>query len=520
MIASIRKFLFLLVLLLLAPFAVQAEHGVTDLVISPTFRPASDLEGRVAFWRLIFTKYGANQAVVHHRSHPELVYSVLDFTELKNRYSGRQFARKKSARIKAEVKRIRDSLRFLASGKEPRDKFERRVSAFMETLPGKARKKYLFAAEVKQVRSQTGIKERFRDGIRRSGRYLYAIEEIFRQAGLPLELSRLPLVESSFDYKAYSSKGAAGIWQFTRSTGKSYLRVNASIDDRRDPIAASRAAARYLAHAYKRLKAWPLAVTSYNHGISGVMRGVKQTGSRNIVDLIRRYKSRTFGFASGNFYAEFLAALEIEQNWRHYFPDLKIDEPWLFDEVKLERSLTYRQFLNGTKVAQGDFDRLNKGLMKPVRQGRVRIPKGYVVKVPRGAGTTVVAKLKSGSVYSLEAGTKEFEANLKKGIAHTGTYRVKRGETIGGIANRLKVSRRKLMALNGIRNPRRLRAGQKLKIPGTAAAQRSTRSKYTVKRGDNLTKIAKKVGVSVSRIRKLNPGMKSRIYPGQKIVVR
>ena len=155
-------------------------------------------------------------------------------------------------------------------------------------------------------------------GYRTGRRYFPEMERIFVAEGLPPELTRLPLIESCFNLDAYSKVGATGVWQFMPGTGRLYMMVNGSVDERRDPIASTRAAARYLTNSYGRLGNWPLAITAYNHGPAGVARGVDETRSTDIVTLIRYYDGPGWGFSSRNFYAEFLAALDIEKHQEAY----------------------------------------------------------------------------------------------------------------------------------------------------------------------------------------------------------
>ena len=119
-----------------------------------------------------------------------------------------------------------------------------------------------------------------RRGLTRSSPYVDKIKEIFRSNGMPEDLAYLPHVESSFNPKAYSKAGAAGIWQFTRSTGKKFMKVGRGIDERRDPIRSSKAAAQLLEQNYKILRSWPLAITAYNHGIAGLSKRKKNEGKR------------------------------------------------------------------------------------------------------------------------------------------------------------------------------------------------------------------------------------------------
>jgi membrane-bound lytic murein transglycosylase D len=128
---------------------------------------------------------------------------------------------------------------------------------------------------------------RFADAIRVSRHYLKAMEVIFRREGVPVELTRLPFIESSFDVQAYSKVGAAGIWQFMPSTGRLYnLRINPAFDERRDPLMASEAAARFLKANYEKLGSWPLAITAYNYGPAGLATAVNTLNTADIATII------------------------------------------------------------------------------------------------------------------------------------------------------------------------------------------------------------------------------------------
>jgi hypothetical protein len=176
------------------------------------------------------------------------------------------------------------------------------------------------ADDESRIRSQRGSKENILEGLKISGRYMTRMQSIFREEGLPAELAYLPLVESSFNVRARSSVGAVGMWQFMPETGETFKRVDTTVDERRDPMASSRAAARLLKENYRFFGNWPLAITAYNHGTDGILRGIKAVESDDLVDLIRGYQSPTFRFASKSFYAEFLAVVEIATNSDNYFP--------------------------------------------------------------------------------------------------------------------------------------------------------------------------------------------------------
>ena len=182
-------------------------------------------------------------------------------------------------------------------------------------------------AAVERVRFQLGQADRFRAGLIRSGTWKPYIYEALDKQGLPRELAALPHVESSFDPTAYSKVGAAGMWQFMRSTGVRYMRIDHIVDERRDPFLATDGAVRLLAENYSNVETWPLALTAYNHGVAGMRRAVLQQNTTDIATIVRKYQSRSFQFASRNFYTAFLAALEIDTHPEKYFPGIKISEP-------------------------------------------------------------------------------------------------------------------------------------------------------------------------------------------------
>ena len=283
------------------------------------FEIPSGIKPRVDFWIDIFTRYSEREIVFHHRDYPYAVYDVIDFAPIRREYEARDalddyrklVTKQKAARHK-EIKKI---IQQLGAGEVPSGQLARKIQDALELVPGGSNK-YKKASEDKQIRSQSGIRERYEQAIVRSGRYMPIIERIFvEEFNLPVELTRLPFVESSFDYKAYSSVGAAGIWQFMPATARSYMKVGNLVDERRDVISATRGAAKYLSSAYKTLGTWPLAVTSYNHGVGGVRSKVKKLGTKNIVQIVEDPRQRPFGFASNNFYPELLAAVKVYKNY-------------------------------------------------------------------------------------------------------------------------------------------------------------------------------------------------------------
>ncbi len=280
------------------------------------------LELQVQFWVNVYTKYSISQRIIHDGDKPERIYKVLDFRSL---FPDRDPTRKEKVRIlKKEKEKIIKILKKLASRKTRVENLppgELRIYR----LFGKHPQKKLFLRAVHCVRIQGGMKEAFREGIARSGRYLPAIQRILRANGIPEELAYLPHVESSFNPQARSRSGAVGIWQFTRGTGKHYLSINRRIDERKDPLLSTAAAARLLKDYYEILGTWPLAITAYNHGLAGARRAVRKTKTTDLEEIIKKYRSPRFGFASRNFYTEFLAALWVAREPTDYFKNITME---------------------------------------------------------------------------------------------------------------------------------------------------------------------------------------------------
>jgi len=211
------------------------------------------------------------------------------------------------------------------------------------------------------------------------------MEEVFRREGLPIELTRLPLVESCFDIEAYSKVGAAGIWQFMPSTGRSYMAIGGVVDERRDPLRATRGAALHLKENYESLGTWPLAITAYNHGRAGMHRAVRETGTNDIGHIVKRYKGPLFGFASRNFYAEFLAALAVERNYKDYFGEITFDAPFASDEIQLSEALAGPAAAKCADLSPEELASLNPAVDSAVFRGAGNIPRGYLLRVPPGS---------------------------------------------------------------------------------------------------------------------------------------
>lgn len=486
---------------------------------NPIFSVPSALKPRVEFWIDIFTKYGKHQIVVHHRNFPQATFMVLDFRAQAAKMSEQSLARYRKKRLKAAVAEVQKAMQHLAAGKAPATSLQRRIVQEMAFL-GSGRSKYREVYKEKLVRGQTGIKEKFAEAIKRSGRYMHIIEDIFvREHGLPLELTRLPFVESSFDYKAYSSVGAAGIWQFMARTGRIYLRINNLVDERRDVVSSTRAAAKYLKDAYKTLKSWPLALTSYNHGVGGVRGKVRKMGTRDLVKIIEHPTKQAFGFASANFYPEFLAALEVYDHYRSYFPNVRPETPRYLAQRKLTRSIPVSSVVRQLGIDLEDLKSVNYAVASKVWKGYYNLPAGYTLKVPANYGTKLAQlRMPKASSNTLTVGS----SSIYGGVV----YKVRRGDTLSKIARKYRTTVSKLRAYNGLRSDL-VKVGQLLVVRPrqTASGKSSSKSmigvtNYRVQRGDTLSTIARRANTTVSALRSLNHLKSTRIKAGQVLKLR
>jgi membrane-bound lytic murein transglycosylase D len=273
------------------------------------------------------------------------------------------------------------------------------------------------------------------------------MEQIFvSEYGLPKELTRIPFIESSFDYTAYSSVGAAGIWQFMPRTARSHkLLVGSFIDERRDPIKATRAAAEYLRSAYRSLGAWPLAITSYNHGVGGVRSKVSKAGTNDIAELVEHPTERYFGFASSNFFPEFLAALEIFDDHKRYFPEISVEPPLRIVSYPLRSAMSAGYVSRQLGISIDELREANYAILEPVWQGRAKIPSGYSLRVPVQYKERVDALIQPEPVSARSQVTSTSSA-----IYGGATYRVRKGDTLTSIAKRYGTTTASIMSLNGL----------------------------------------------------------------------
>jgi membrane-bound lytic murein transglycosylase D len=439
-------------------------------------RPAA-LDPQVAFWRRIFTEYTSHQVVLHDAVRLDKVYKVLDFRpHVEDGMSAGELAALERIETDLELDRIRATLlRLHALGPQPASLTadEQRIADLLADDPAPDR--FLLAADEKRLHSQRGLRERFGEGVRSAQRYLPEMERIFREEGLPPELTRLPLIESCFNLNAYSKVGAAGIWQFMPTTGRLFMRVDHLVDERRidrvDPRGRGvpRAGARSA-------ESWPLAITAYNHGPEGMARAVDELGTTDIAVVIRDYRGKAFG-ASRNFSAECLAALDVERDRHRHFGDFPAESPLRLNERRLARPVGIEAAARLARTDRTELAELNPALSSLVVSGRRPIPAGYRLRLPENGSTGFESRLaefaaeervtRVAAPAPAEGRVIRATATAKSRPAATrtvSTHRVRRGQTLSHIARQHGVSVDSLRRANRLGKSATLRSGQVLKV--------------------------------------------------------
>ena len=413
---------------------------------NPMPRPPQ-LERDVQFWIRVYTQIDTNAGLLHDQYNLGVVYDTLHFAPNTTPAERERQVDQARERYGAALHRIADA------ADAPLSDDDQRIRDLWgaESTPARLR------SAIDDIRFQLGQADRFRAGLIRSGAWETHIAETLANLGLPAELAVLPHVESSFNPAAYSKVGAAGLWQFMRSTGRRYMRIDSAVDDRLDPFRSTEAAAQLLAYNYRVLGSWPLALTAYNHGTAGVRHAKETLGTDDIVRIVRSYNSRTFGFASRNFYVSFLAALDIDRNPEKYFGALQKQSETRFQEVQVPAYVPMATLERALKIDAERLRTLNPALLRSVWDGRQRVPKAYHLRLPL-----------EGSPWTRDLLAQRLSpAEMFAGQSGPPRYRVQRGDTLAQVAERYGVSAETLARLNHLRTGARLHAGSTITVPET-----------------------------------------------------
>ncbi len=411
---------------------------------------------------------------------------------------------------------------------------------------------------------QTDAREPFSLWLSRSKKYLPMCHKFFTEEGLPLDLCYLPLIESGFDPKAYSWAHASGLWQFIKSTGHIFdLETSWWIDERRDPEKSTRAAAKYFKRLYSMFGDWHLALASYNCGEGRIKRSIKKQKTNNFWEL-------NLPTQTENYVPSFIAALVIARDPELYsFNGIEYLEPIPFDVVKVHEVVDLKLAARCAEADVTEFRVLNPELIRgctppnigkyplkvPKEKGGVfvsnyrRIPDSEKViwhqhTIKKGESFYVIAKRYGVPMQSIISANNMSSKSIlrpskkllipisrdkaSKYVSNSGSsivsqtksrgyYAVKKGDTVSEIAEKLGVSQRGIMTANKLSKYSVIKPGQKLTIPG----YQPTKTLYhTVRKAETLWKIANKYGVTVMQIKSTNKLNNDKIKIGQKLVIK
>ena len=406
-----------------------------------------ELAPDIEFWTRVYTEISTSSGFIHDSYDLSVVYQTVALVDSSR--SNRRNIREVKARYATILNKLATGTRTNLSDEQAR------VLALWGSKVSNQRLK----KAASNLRFQKGQSNRFLEGLKRSGAWRSHIEKVLADMGLPEELSALPHVESSFNPKAYSRVGASGMWQFTRATGRRFMRVDYVVDERMDPFASTLAAAKLLQHNRQLTGSWPLSLTAYNHGAASIRRATRSLGTKNISTIVRDYRGRAFGFASRNFYVAFLAALEIDRSPEKYFGTFEPEKAIPYELVKLGEFFTAKSVANALGLSSKVLRQHNPALLEPVWSGSKRMPVNYSLRVPKEL---------------LEKPVKDLLASIKMSERYSEQtpdvfHKVVRGDTISEIAARYGYRVSEVLALNRLGRRDYIRIGQVLRLPATEA---------------------------------------------------
>jgi membrane-bound lytic murein transglycosylase D len=521
LVARFRPWLLVLACVIAVGAQAQARNKIP--------RPEG-LQPDVNFWIRVYTEVTTNEGYLHDERNLTVIYDTVKFGAGQSPRDRQRLVDERRDRHIAALRRIIAALPTEA-GREALSDEDKRVLA----LWGANVSPILLREATQRIRFQLGQADRFKEGLIRSSSWETHIQETFANQGLPPELAVLPHVESSFNAAAYSKVGAAGLWQFMRSTGRRYMRVDDAVDERLDPYRSTEAAAQLLAYNYRVLDSWPLALTAYNHGAAGMRRAKESVGTDDFVKINRTYNSRTFGFASRNFFPSFLAALTIDENPEKYFGVFERRPEQKFREVTMPAYVRLATLERALQLDREQLRPLNPAWRPTIFNGTRLVPRGYRLRLPADTAER----------WTPELLTSRLPANeLYAGQITPRSHRVRKGDTLAAVAQRYGMTAARLAEMNGISASSSLRAGRRLNLPeqlprlltaanaapptaasatspspeNATAATAPAEDFYVVRRGDSLQVIAARVRVPEAQLLRMN-ALKDpdRLYEGQRL---
>jgi len=359
---------------------------------------------------------------------------------------------------------------------------------------------------------QTGERKVFIEGYKHSGLYRQMITEELKKAGLPEELSWVPMIESWFKPRALSRARALGMWQFIRSTGYRYgLKQDRYVDERMDPIKSTRAAIRFLTELHKLFGDWTTALAAYNCGEMNVLRAIRAQK----IDYLDNFWDlfNNLPYETARYVPRFIAAMLIMSDPAKYGFELpEPDPPLCFDTLSINLPAKLSSIAQKTGLETSLLIALNPELR---HDSTPNYP--YELRVPAGSTEKCLSVVDSLPKY------------VPPEVVFQGWYTVRRGDTLGAIARRYRTTVSAIARLNNLRNTRLIRPGQRLRIPGVPTGGSLSQAPvnaadgqvitYTVVQGDTLFEIARRYRTTVEKIKNDNGLTGEMISIGNKLTI-
>jgi len=327
------------------------------------------------------------------------------------------------------------------------------------------------------------------NGLRRKGKYEAMISQVLKEEGVPQDLIYLAQAESAFQPLALSRAGARGIWQFVQWRGNEYgLKRSWWVDERMDPEKATRAAAQHLRDLYELYGDWYLAMAAYNCGPGNVQKGIERTGYADFWEL---YKRNVLPKQTMNYVPIILALTLIAKDAAHYGISVEPEQPVETDTLKLGRPIDLRLVAETIDVDVETLRTLNPSLLRMTTPDDA----GFVLRLPKGTSERFSAEIA--------------DIPPDKWVSWR-RHHVEAGETLSSIAKKYRVTPVSIAEANDLERGASLEPGEKLIIPATRPLEetKSRLVRYRVRRGDTLGGIADQFSVTSQQVRKWN-GLKS-----------
>jgi len=353
------------------------------------FSVPDTLKDNVAFWKKIYTSYDSHQVVFFDQEDPTIIYAVLDLPKVPGEISSPKYRPK----VKAKFKEIEKCLKTIHKGSKP----ERESEEYKYIHQMLTTRNLLDIPDLdKRLRHQSGLKSQFSLGLKLSGRYIDDMKAILKAQSLPPELVAMVFVESLFFPGAISHVGATGPWGIVKETGlRNGIFINDLVDERFDWQKSTIASASFIKSSMEGLGGdWGVVITSYNYGYAGMKRATEALGSKDIAIIIEKHESPIFKFASKNYYAEFLAALDVYENEEFYFPGVVKDKPPAYELVQLQKPVLAIDLFKSQAITLEDLALLNPSLTKKTLQGKEALPREFSLRSPEGKAEHFYERIK------------------------------------------------------------------------------------------------------------------------------